>query len=107
MLKTAKLYPLNNPSAASQVTWFAIGDKHIDFTPVPWEKKLDYWRELAEVINNEPPFEAYRMEYGLLASLGIEKGKPFNPDENQKKLLSEAVHVAGAMARAIVAWMAA
>src|SRR5580698_1042254 len=80
MLKTAKLYPLNDPAAASKVTWFRVGDKHIDFTPVPWEKKLDYWRELAEVINNEPPFEAYRVEYGLLASLGIEKGKPFNPD---------------------------
>src|ERR1700744_6248363 len=64
MLKTAKMYPLDHPADASQVTWFDIGDKHIDFTPVPWEKKLDYWRELAEVINNEPPFEAYRMEYG-------------------------------------------
>ena len=35
MLKTVKMYPLNNPAAASQVTWFDIGDKHIDFTPVP------------------------------------------------------------------------
>jgi hypothetical protein len=25
-LKSIKLYPLNNPAAASQVTWFAIGD---------------------------------------------------------------------------------
>ena len=50
MLKTAKLYPFDNPAAASQVTWLEIGDKHVDFTPVPWEKKLDYWSELAEVI---------------------------------------------------------
>ncbi len=79
MLKTVKIYPLNNPPPPRRSTWFEIGDEHIDFTPVPWEKNLDYWQELAEVINNEPPFEAYRMEYGLLASLGIEKGKPFTP----------------------------
>jgi len=94
MLKTAKLYPLNDPAAALKVTWFPVGDKHIDFTPVPWEKKLDYWRELAEVINNEPPFEAYRMEYGLLASLGIEKGKPFNPDARMQGILVKAANIA-------------
>jgi hypothetical protein len=93
MLKTAKLYPLSNPAAASQVTWFEIGEKHIDFTPVPWEKNLDYWRELAEVINNEPPYEAYRMEYGLLASLGIEKGKPFNPDLRMQGILVKAAQI--------------
>jgi hypothetical protein len=94
MLKTAKLYPLNDPAAALKVTWFPVGDKHIDFTPVPWEKKLDYWRELAEVINNEPPFEAYRVEYGLLASLGIEKGKPFNPDARMQGILVKAANIA-------------
>ena len=94
MLKTAKLYPFANPAAASQVTWFEIGDKHVDFTPVPWEKKLDYWRELAEVINQEPPYEAYRMEYGLLASLGIEKGKPFNPDSRMRGILVKAAEIA-------------
>ena len=94
MLKTIKMYPLNNPSAASQVTWFNIGDKHIDFTPVPWEKNLDYWKELAEVINDEPPFEAYRMEYGLLASLGIAKGQPFNPDARMQGILVKAAQIA-------------
>jgi hypothetical protein len=94
MLKTVKMYPLNNPAAASQVTWFDIGDKHIDFTPVPWEKNLDYWKQLAEVINNEPPYEAYRNEYGLLASLGIAKGKPFNPDDRMTGILIKAAQIA-------------
>jgi len=93
-LKSVKLYPFNNPAAASQVTWFAIGDKHIDFTPVPWEKNLDYWKELAEVINREPPYEAYRMEYGLLASIGIEKGKPFSPDVRMQGILVKAAEIA-------------
>jgi hypothetical protein len=94
MLKTVKMYPLDHPADASQVTWFEIGDKHVDFTPVPWEKSLDYWKQLAEVINNEPPFEAYRMEYGLLASLGIVKGQPFNPDSRMQGILVKAAHIA-------------
>ncbi len=33
--------------------------------------------------------------------IGIEKGKPFNPDPNTKTLLSDAARTGGAMARAI------
>ncbi len=94
MLKSVKLYPLNNPSAASQVTWFDVGENHIDFTPVPWEKNLDYWKQLAEVINSEPAYEGYRMEYGLLASLGIAKGRSFNPDSRMQGILVEAAQIA-------------
>jgi hypothetical protein len=93
-LKSVKLYPLDNPAASAEVTWFAIADRHIDFTPVRWEKNLDYWKELAEVIDKEPPYEAYRMEYGLLASLGIEKGKPFFPDSRMERILVEAAGIA-------------
>jgi hypothetical protein len=93
-LKTVKMYPFGRPADASQVTWFEIGDKHIDFTPVRWEKNLDYWKELAEVIHNEPPFEAYRMEYGLLASLGISKGQPFHPDSRMQGILVNAAQTA-------------
>ena len=36
---------------------------------------------------------------GLLASIGIEKGKPFAPDERMKKILTEAAAVGNATAR--------
>ena len=39
---------------------------------------------------------------GTLAAIGIVKGKPFNPDARMKKILTEAVAVANATARAIV-----
>jgi len=94
MLKTVKMYPLNNPAAASKVTWFDIGDKHIDFTPVPIEKTIGYWNQLAEVIHREPAYEGYRMEYGLLASLGIEKGKTFSPDARMQGILVKAAQIA-------------
>ena len=38
---------------------------------------------------------------GLAASIGIVKGKPFAPDERMKKILTEAVAVGNATARAI------
>ena len=34
------------------------------------------------------------MEYGLLASLGIEKGKPFNPDSRMQGILVKAAQIA-------------
>ena len=39
---------------------------------------------------------------GQLASIGIEKGKPFAPDARMKKILTEAAAVGNATARAIV-----
>jgi len=33
---------------------------------------------------------------GLLASIGVEKGKPFQPDERMKKILTDAVAIANA-----------
>ena len=39
---------------------------------------------------------------GIFAAIGIEKGKPFAPDARMKKLLTEAVAIGNATARAIV-----
>jgi len=60
---------------------------------------LDYWRYLAEVVQPEPIEERDKVMLGMLAPLGIEKGKPFNPDERQKKILTEAAQVGELMAR--------
>ena len=38
---------------------------------------------------------------GNLAALGIEKGKPFQPDERMKRILTDAVAVGNATARAL------
>jgi hypothetical protein len=42
---------------------------------------------------------------GLLASLGIEKGKPFEPDDRMKKILAEAAMV-GTAAQRTIQWRA-
>jgi hypothetical protein len=50
----------------------------------------------------EEPAEALDPEtLGLLASIGIEKGKPFAPDERMKKILTDAAAVGNVTARAL------
>lgn len=62
---------------------------------------LAYWSQLADVLEPEPiePRDGYFM--AMLAPLGIEKGKPFNPDARLKKILTDAAVVGDAMARTI------
>jgi len=38
---------------------------------------------------------------GLIASIGIAKGKPFNPDERMKKILADAANIGAVTARTI------
>ena len=59
-----------------------------------------YWEGMANLINKEPAEERDRLIYAMLAPLGIEKGKPFEPDARQRRILEEAVVVGEAMAMA-------
>ena len=61
---------------------------------------LDYWKYLSDVLQPEPVEDRDRVMMGMLKPLGIEKGKIFNPDDRQKKILNEAALVGEMMARA-------
>jgi hypothetical protein len=61
---------------------------------------LAYWERLADILNREPVQERDRIMMAMLRPLGIEKDKPFRPDERQKKILTDAALVGEAMARA-------
>lgn len=70
----------------------------------PWSSNqprgMEYWERLSEFISHEPVEERDRFYLATLIPLGIEKGKPFNPNARQKKILEEAVFVGEAMAGA-------
>ena len=70
----------------------------------PWlaaqPRGIEYWVRLADIINREPVFERDRFYMAMLKELGIEKGKTFQPDERQRKILLEATLVGEAMAKA-------
>lgn len=61
---------------------------------------LTYWERLARALDREPVFERDRFFMAMLRPLGIEKGRAFEPDERQTKILTEAAFVGEAMAKA-------
>jgi hypothetical protein len=61
-----------------------------------------FFEDLNQLIQKEPIESLDPETRGLVASIGIVKGKPFKPDTRMKKLLTEAVAVGNATARAIV-----
>ena len=61
---------------------------------------LEYFELFARWLEKEPVAERDRLFVAMLKPLGIEKGKPFQPTEQQKKILTEAALVGEAMAKA-------
>ncbi|PZV37832.1 hypothetical protein B5V02_16350 [Mesorhizobium kowhaii] len=62
---------------------------------------FEFYEELDHVLQNEP-LEFIDPELrGLAGSIGIVKGKKFAPDERMKKILTDAVAIGNATARAI------
>lgn len=62
---------------------------------------FSFYTEIDEVIQREPVEFLDPEMRGNLAALGIEKGKPFQPDERMKRILTDAVAVGNATARAL------
>ena len=60
-----------------------------------------YYEEVNDIVQYEPSDSYHPEVLGQLAAIGIEKGKPFAPDERMEKILTEAAAVGNATARAI------
>ena len=92
LVKTVKVYPLNNPDAAAGLDWVDL-DTSQDYSPAAIELDMDYWRTLNELIQSEPANPDYRFAYADLAELGMVKGQPFEPDERLTKILGQAAEI--------------
>jgi hypothetical protein len=93
-----KVYPLSKASNPPKME-FISGSK-VAFNTVH-ANNLEFYEELAHVIQNEPISFLDPELRGLAASIGIVKGKKFAPDERMKNILTKAVAVGNATARAI------
>ncbi len=60
-----------------------------------------FYEEVNAIVQYEPTEAVDPETLGLLAAIGIEKGKEFAPDTRMEKILVEAVAVANATARAL------
>jgi len=94
-----KVYPLSQKDNPPQME-FVNGSKQL-FNTIH-ANNFHFYEEINDLIQEES-MEMLDVETrGLLAAIGIVKGQPFNPDARMKKLLTEAVAIGNATARAIV-----
>jgi hypothetical protein len=89
-IRTVKVYPLSTAANPALFQFVDVTGKKIDSTSLRWEDNLAYWEKLHAVLDAEPVVDEFRPMYGLLAALGIEKGKPFAPDARMKGILEKA-----------------
>jgi hypothetical protein len=89
-LKSVKIYPLSTAADPKLVKFVDMTERKSDITLLRWEDNLKFWEKLHEVIDAEPVVDRFRPMYGLLAAIGIEKGKPFAPPARLKATLERA-----------------
>lgn len=85
--KRIKLYPLSQASNPPETVFLdAIGSVY-DST-IPYD--LRFFQSLDRLVQREPWLTRDKVMIDQLRSLGIEKGKPFRPDEATRRLLNKA-----------------
>ncbi|BFM39261.1 conserved hypothetical protein [Synechocystis sp. LKSZ1] len=96
--KNTKIYPLNSANNPPALNFVNMSGKPFN-TVAPADYR--FWELLNQVVQEEPSESLDQIRLGYYASIGIQKGKPFKPDERMKKILTEAAAVGDATARAI------
>ena len=92
-----KVYPLNAVDNPPDTEFVNITGKSYN-TIAPSD--ITYFESLNKIIQKEPIDALDAESRGLIAAIGIVKGKPFNPDARMKRLLTEAATIGDATARA-------
>ena len=93
-----KVYPLAQAANPPETEFIDLsGVSYNTISP----NDFSFFEGLNEVVQEEPIDAIGPEARGLLASIGIVKGEPFNPDDRMKKLLGEAATIGNATARAI------
>jgi hypothetical protein len=97
LIKQTKVYPLAEALSPPPMEFLNGSRKDIQ-TVFP--DNFHFFELLAKLVEEEPadvfdPLSRFQMQ-----AIGIEKGKPFNPNERTKALLTEAATIGSAIARA-------
>jgi hypothetical protein len=97
--KNLRIYPLAKAANPPQMNFVNQSGKYFNTIG---SVDFSFYEDVNEVVQEEPVEASDPETLGLLASIGIEKGKPFKPDARMKKILTEAAAVGDITARAIV-----
>jgi len=85
--KNIKSYPLSQANNSPRGHYVDMADRHVPTLPV---YDLSFFAAITELLNGEPLLERDKVMGGMLAYLGIEKGKPFAPEGRVKQALLQA-----------------
>ena len=93
-----KVYPLAKASAPPRMAFINVSGKKMN-TVLP--NDYSAFEKLHALIQQEPDDYLGPEAKGMMAAIGIEKGKPFEPDVRMKKILTDAAAIGNAAARSI------
>ncbi|HZD31186.1 MAG TPA: DUF1254 domain-containing protein [Candidatus Angelobacter sp.] len=96
--KTLKIYQLADAANPPAMKYVNLSGKPSNFV---FPGDYSFWELLNKVIQEEPAAPNDPTMMGLFASIGIEKGKPFNPDARMKKILTDAANIGVVTARTL------
>ena len=94
-----KVYPLSQFADQPEMKFVSASGKAFN-TIHP--NTSEFYQHLDDIIQYEPLEIVDPETRGLFASIGIEKGKEFSPDDRMKKILSDGIALGNAASRSIV-----
>jgi hypothetical protein len=101
-IKTMRVYPLADAADPPPTQFVNVSGRKATLVPVGENLSgFAYFEKLARFVEREPVREQDKQFLGMLAGLGIEKGKPFSPDDRTKGILTRAARVGQAMTAAL------
>lgn len=100
LIHTYKQYKLSEAKEPPKMEFISLSGKESDMLT---HEGFAYFESLARYIDENPPRPQDMAMLGMLESLGIAHGKPFEPDARMKNILTDAAAVGRAMAKTL-AW---
>jgi hypothetical protein len=95
--RQTRVYPLAAKDDPPEMVYVNASGRTLD-TIHPVDAR--YFDDLAQLVSEEHDDAIDPETAGMLAAIGIEKGKPFEPDERMQRILAEAAKVGSFMALA-------
>jgi hypothetical protein len=98
LIEQSKIYPLNGKDTAKPMVFPDASGVPANMLPV---RDGSVFGQLKQLVDSEGSNLASADGLGMLASIGIVKGKPFSPDERTRLILDRAASTAYKMSRVI------
>ena len=82
-----KVYPLADKANPKPLKYYDVSNQYLNTLHA---QDITFFHEVNEIVQEEPAAAWDTESLGMLASIGIEKGKEFKPDARMTKILTEA-----------------